>query len=684
MAALQPPLDALRQRALFAAPAFLGAALLFVVQPMLAKWILPAVGGSPSTWTACALFFQTLLLAGYAYAHWISGRLSLRRQVATHGGLLAAAVLVLVLVPGSRSPELSSGTPALAIPWLLLKRVGLPYLMLASSAPLLQHWALRGLGREAAWLYALSNAGSLGGLLAHPFLLEPALSLGAELSAWRLAFGAFGASMAVALIWLWRRDPALPGDARARAAPRPPPALWLRWLGWACVPSVMLLAITQHITLDIAPMPLLWLLPLSLYLLSFVIAFGVWRSAWRGPVLAAWIVGAVALGIDALGQASVPPRARLAGALLALFAACLLCHAELARTRPDPRRLTGFYLVVTAGGALGGALVSLAAPWLFADYYELEVGAILVFVVLCFALGSPGHAPWRRLERLGLFLGAGLAVPILASAVLARARPEGRQGRVLERSRSFLGPLRVVDLPRGRVLTHGHIQHGLQLADPALRRVPTLYFGAGTGVARVLEAGAAGRARRIGVIGLGAGTLASYAHLGDELRFYELDPRVAAIARRDFSFLADSAARVTTVLGDARISLDGEAPQAFDVLVLDAFSSDSVPVHLLTREAFAVYARHLSPDAVLAAHISNRFLALDRVVRASARANGFACVVVETATDSTRHVSHATWALVARDATLLESLASGLPVQTASGREVLWTDARASLFSILR
>ncbi len=671
-----------RTSALFGVPTFLGAALLFVVQPMLGKWLLPAVGGSPSTWTACLLFFQTLLLAGYAYAHFITRRFAPRQQLTLHAFLVVAAAVVLVITPVDRSPVLAAGEPALTIPWALLRAVGLPYLVLASSAPLLQAWAALALQREAHWLYALSNAGSVVGLLAHPFVLEPVLSLHAERSAWRALFWIFGASTVLTLARLWRLEPSVATPESAAPAPPPIPAQRSRWLVLAFVPSVLLLSATQHLTVDIAPMPLLWVVPLLIYLLSFVVAFSVWKRAWRGPLLVAWVVGAAALGVNAFAQAAAPLPTQLAGTLIALGSACLLCHGELAGARPDRRGLTGYYLVIASGGALGGVFVSLVAPLVFSDYYELELGAVLVFAVLFFAPRT--GAEWTPFERRALLLGSALAVPLLAASVLVRALPPKRQGVVVERSRSFLGPLRVVDAAAGRVLTHGRIQHGLQLQDPALRRTPTLYFGVGTGIARVMEAGPRERARRMAVLGLGIGTLASYGRPGDTLRFYELDPRVIDLARRDFTFLADSAAEISTTLGDGRLALERESPRGFDVLVLDAFASDSVPVHLLTREAFAIYLRHLAPDGVLVANLSNRFLSLDRVVRASARASGLACAVVKTNTDAAHHVVRAEWALMARDPQALASLALGLPLSEASGPEVLWTDDRASIVPIMR
>jgi hypothetical protein len=365
--------------------------------------------------------------------------------------------------------------------------------------------------------------------------------------------------------------------------------------------------------------------------------------------------------------------------LLLLFAGALLCHDSLWASRPAPDRLTGFYLVIALGGVLGGVAVSWIAPLVFDDYYELEL-SVLVLYALLMALARG----FSRVQRQALFLGMGIVVPLLSAALIMRAGGETRQGVIVQRMRGFLGPLRVTQLPEGRVLTHGRIRHGMQLSAAGMRDQPTMYFGPGTALAQVMLQHHAQRPRRIAVLGLGVGTIAAYGKAGDLLRFYELDANVVTLARRDFTFLRDSRARVEMVLGDGRLSLAHERAQGFDVLALDAFSSDSVPVHLLTREAFGTYAKHLAADGVLLANVSNRHLQVERVVRASAKAAGLACSIVETLADPEHFVSRVRWAVMARDPHQLARLLQGAPLFSERGPDVLWTDARASLWSIWR
>lgn len=663
-----------------ALPAFVGAALLFVVEPMLAKWLLPTLGGNPATWSACVASFQLLVLAAYAYANELARR-SPRTQAAVHWGVLAVAVFA-----GMSATSVVSAAPsvpsAISVSWLLLRRVGVPFFALAATTPLLSHWA--GLERRPAHaLYAVSNGGALLGLLGYPFLVEPFWDVGAELRAWAVAFFLFAVTMVPSCVRALRAPVEISPLAPRELRDAPSFAERARWLVYSFVPSVMLLAATNHITVDVAATPLLWVVPLAVYLGSFIVAFGAWRPSWRGPVLVAWVVGALGLATNAYSQGATALYRQVGATLLALAAAAVACHCELAHDRPRPARLTSYYLTIAVGGALGGAFVSFVAPLVFADYYELELGAVATFAVLVVAARAGARDPWTRRQRLALFLGCGLCLPLLLVGLLVRLSPALRDGTVVEKRRSFLGSLRVVDVPGGRLLTHGRIQHGMQLRDPAFRRTPTMYFGAGTALERAMTTGA-DRPRRIGVVGLGVGTIAAYGKPGDRLRFYELDPNVVDIARRDFTFLADSAATVDVVVGDGRLSLSREHAAAFDVLVLDAFASDAVPVHLVTREAFALYARVLVPDGLLLVNVSNRHLAVDRVVRGSARANGFASVFVETATNAGEHVSHVEWAVAARDRELLARVLGATPNVVPKSPDVLWTDTRASVLSILR
>jgi SAM-dependent methyltransferase len=657
--------------------------LLFLAQPLLAKWLLPRFGGSPSTWTACMLFFQLMLLAGYAYAHGLARLRAARLQFVVHA---LFALIALGWALGSRVlPELTDSglDPSLRIPALLLWQAGPPFLLISSTAPLLQRWAALLGAAEPHRLYAISNAGSLLALIAYPCCIEAALPVDQSYALWCFGLAAFAlAVIACALVGYFRAPSALQPMAATRHTPL---SDGLYWAFCACVPSVFLLAVTNHISVDIAVTPALWLLPLGIYLLSFIAAFGGMAEAARGLLLLLFVLVSLGLAWNAFAEGSATLASQLGFSLAGLGLGSLLCHAALVRARPAPERLTAFYLWIAAGGALGGAFVSLFAARVFDDYYELELATLFTYSVLWLdsrreARDAPGTAARRRL----LWLGFAMCLPLLSTALIMRTRVEGRTGRVLERRRSFLGALRVSEFGFGRILTHGRIRHGMQLSDSALHDLPTMYFGQGTALARVLEQHAHGRARSIGVVGLGVGTIAAYGGEHDRLRFYELDPNVLDIAQHWFSFLKDSRAQSEFALGDGRLLLQHEPSHHFDILVLDAFASDAVPVHLLTREAFAIYLRQLAPDGVLLANVSNRHLAVDRVVRASARASGLACQVVETQADAKRFVSKVRWAIMARDTQQLSKLLDGLPLAAPSGSDVAWTDARASLWSILR
>ncbi len=664
---------------LLAVPVFASAWLLLAIEPMLAKLLLPTLGGSPATWAACMVAFQLLLLGGYLYAHLGARYLDVRRQAALHLALLVAAAVLLFQSRLGAVPELGSLPWALAVPWLVVRRIGLPYLALASTAPVLARFAVP-LGRASGALYAVSNAGALLGLLAYPFVLERFVALPVQLALWAAGFLLFGLSVLPACVAATRAASGL----RVGAGSALPWRRRVHWLACAFVPSAMLLAVTNYITIDVAATPLLWVVPLALYLTSFIVAFSALNVALRGGALVMWVVGSLWLSRNAFGQGAVPLLEQVAAALLALFGTSLLCHGELARNRPDDAEPTGYYLLLASGGVLGGAFVSLLAPLVFSDFYELEVASLATFLLLLAAVRRRDAGAFSRQSRLLVYLGCGVCLPLLAGEVWIRNARSGHAGRIVERRRGFLGPLRVVDVADGRVLTHGRIQHGMQLRAPEQRRTPTMYFGAGTGVQRVLDGLRLERPRRLGVVGLGVGTLASYGRRGDSLRFFELDPNVVELARRDFTFLADSAASITIVPGDGRLGLGHEPAHAFDVLVLDAFSSDAVPVHLLTRQAFELYAQKLAPDGVLLANVSNRHLAVDRVVRASARSVGLSCAVVETRAHALGHVVHVVWAVMARDEAQVTRLLGDLPAVPDNEPELLWTDSRASLLSVLR
>lgn len=671
---------------------FSGAFLLFAVQPMLAKWLLPALGGSPATWVTCMLFFQTLLVGGYGVAH-VATRPGLSRV-----GYWAFVVLAIGAVVWNRAlpptaaesvrPGEFESHPVRELLAVLATHAGLPYLLLSTVAPLVQYWSAAAAKQSVFRLYAVSNIGSFAALLAYPTLIEPALPLPVQWTAWSWATAALG----VGLIALGSgARPAIastPAGASARGVQR------IRWVAFAFVPSVFLLATTSYLTTDIAAVPLLWVVPLALYLLTFVAAFGGAGPRTFRNTLGLFVFASVGSCWNAFAQGTASLAQQLGLSLTTLTCGALLCHMKLVRARPGLERLTEYYVWIAVGGALGGFFVAVLAPLLFNDAYELELALLATYVVLLGrepALEDEPSSdavevgrPRRSGQQALLWLGLGICAPVLCSNVWLRAHGGGRDGYVLDRKRSFLGSLRVTQLDVGRSLTHGRIRHGLQLSDPELRRLPTMYFGEGTAVARAFERHHTEGPRSIGVIGLGAGTLAAYGRSSDRIKFYELDPLVVGAARRWFTFLHDSPAQIEIGVGDGRLGLQRDAGARFDILVLDAFTSDAVPVHLLTLEAFRLYRARLAPDGVLLLNVSNRHLAVDRVVRGAARTLGLACSVIETEANRDRYVSKVRWVVVMSHRTQLDRLLAGMEHSSERTPDVVWTDVHAGLWSVLR
>ncbi len=677
------------------------ALLLFEVQPIISKFILPWFGGSPAVWTTCMVFFQTVLFAGYAYAHLSEKYLRPRTQALVHVGLLAAAIWMLPIGP-DLSWKLAAGTsPTWRILCLLTVSVGLPYFVLSATGPLVQAWFCRSFPDRSPYrLYAVSNFGSLLALVAYPFYVEAHFAVGRQAAIWATGFLFFAALCAVGACCA-----ALVGRAAGAAPDRPDDSqgdstrLTPRWpdrLAWLALPalaSMMLLATTNHVCQDVAVMPFLWVAPLALYLLSFIICFDHPRWYVRKLFAPAALVSLMSVGVvDQLitGGAGVAFSfgQEIALHFTALFCLCMVCHGELVRLRPDPRFLTSFYLLISAGGALGGLLVSLVAPLVFSTFLEwrlaLVVGCLLAAWVL---LAGQQQSFFRR--RFALIAPSLLLVFAGMSCV-----PKFHAARQHERfatARNFYGVISVqerdIDDPARHTINFysGRIAHGLQFVDPLKRNEPTAYYGRAAGVGRLMTALADRRDLRVGVVGLGVGTLAAYAQPGQYFRFYELNADVLKFAREHFSFLSDCRARQETVLGDARLSLEREAPQDFDVLVLDAFSGDAIPAHLLTREAFDIYLRHLRPGAVVAVHISNRYLDLSPVIAALADEFGLALRRVVSAADPATQQFPADWILLLRDRAALAAIA--IPPdseQPASGKKLLWTDDHSNLFEILK
>jgi hypothetical protein len=606
----------------FAIAIFFGAFLLFSVQPMMGKFILPWFGGGTAVWSACMLFFQILLLAGYAYAHFSARWLRPRTQAVAHVALVCIALFFLPILPNARWQPDPSADPTLSILLLLAATVGLPYFVLSATGPLMQHWfSLAKPGTSPYPLYALSNAGSLLALAAYPFLLEPLFARKTQAFIWSFGLGLFAVSAATCALLLWRARPAT-AVAEAPTASKdetvPDAGTKLLWLLLPACASALMLAITNKLCLDMTVMPFLWVLPLALYLLTFIWSFaGAYTRRLHGVAL-------VPLLLVVCYVLYSPPDELLLQVpvfAFALFYCCLVCHGELYKLRPAPRHLTAFYLMIATGGALGGIFVAVVAPLIFHDYYELQWSLAAVPVLMAVIHWREGGRIKIEKRSFALWQAAAAACAVIALLFWGQVKLVGRER--IAAFRNFYGVLKLIEMAPGTLhealgLRCGTTLHGFQVKQRGLEDVPTGYYHERSGIGLVMQLFSGEQDRRTGVVGLGTGTLAAYGRSNDVMRFYEINPMDIQLAKERFSFLSRSKARIETVPGDARLSMERETPQSYDVLVLDAFNSDAVPVHLLTREAFQIYDRHLKPDGVIAVHISSKHLNLEPVLEGMA------------------------------------------------------------------
>ncbi|MDM0115566.1 fused MFS/spermidine synthase [Variovorax sp. J22R133] len=674
-------------RFLFAGTIFTSAFLLFLVQPLIAKQILPWFGGSAAVWSICMVFFQVVLLAGYAYSDAVTRRLNARMQARVHVALLLASLAFLPIVTSARWKPVGSEDPTLWILGLLVGTIGLPYFLLSTTGPLVQSWLSRTpWGAQVYRYFSLSNLASLASLLSYPVLIEPHSTLLQQARGWSWAFAAF-VVLCIGTTLYAARQGASPAatttkpdePAASPAAPAPRVSDYLLWLGLPALGSWLLLAVTNHITQNVAAIPFLWVLPLSVYLLTFVLSFESdrwYRRAFFVPATAAMLV-LCAFGLqDNLG---FDVKTALPIYVTGLFVLCMFFHGEMARMRPAAKYLTRFYLMLSLGGAIGGVTVGLIAPHVLPAYYELGVGLVL---------SALAGAAVMRGRRFGLIGGTALAA-CCAWFLALQVRSDTSDAR--EMMRSFYGTLITLDARRDdpatavRQMYHGSVKHGEQFLAPAKRRQPTSYYGESSGIGLALAA-APERARRVGLIGLGAGTLAVYGRKGDVYRVYEINPQVFELADTEFTFLKDSPAKIDRVLGDARLALEREEPQQFDVLAVDAFSGDSVPIHLITAEAMEVYLRHMQPDGVIAFHVTNRFLALAPVVQSIAQAQGLHAVLVHDEAEHNDALRRTDWVLVSRTAASLDREAirrASVPFTPIEGLHA-WTDDFNNLFGVLK
>ena len=693
----------------YATSIFLGAFLLFQVQPIIAKHILPWFGGTPAVWTTCMVFFQLLLLAGYAYAHLVISRLKPRTQAIVHGGLLLASVGLLAvltsvwgvpIIPSASLRPPDASLPIWRIIQLLAMSVGLPYLILSTTSPLMQAWFSRTHpGVSPYRLYTLSNIGSFLALISYPLVFEPAFTVQMQGALWSGAFVLFVLAYGYCALQVWRLNPEDPCETPGEEASCPPPPTlrtkWL-WVGLPALASTMLLAATNQMCQAVAVVPFLWVLPLSLYLLSFIICFDNERWYVRRVFLPLLLLAAPA-AMYAMGhQNDILVLLQIAIHALALFVCCMVCHGELVAMKPHPRYLTGFYLAISIGGALGGVFVAILAPQIFNDFWEYPLSLFLCWLL---GIGVLMRRP-KVWPVYGVHVGRALLIPSICVPFVAGFMFHKDEAKKLGVSRNFYGVCWVGDWNAEQpewhqhILYHGKIIHGYQFQAPDKQQMPCSYFhpDGGVGLAfRYHPRRLAGEGLKIGVLGLGVGGIAAYAEAPDTIRYYEINPDVIYLARDAgyFTYLTGCRGKVETVLGDARISLERElksGSQQFDVLVMDAFSGDTVPAHLLTKEAFEVYLKHLrGPDGVIIVNVTNRFLNLPPVVYEAAKELGLDVVQIHKDGDSNTYAT-ADFMLLTRPGSYLRSpqIAARAEKRDDTKHVRLWTDDFHNMFQILR
>lgn len=754
-------------RILFSATALVGAFLLFLVEPMFARMLLPFLGGAPAVWNTCLVFYQCALLAGYMYAHGVS-RQSPRRQVGLQALLLLLGAIALpIAIHGPGTPPASSNPIGWVLAILLLS-LGLPFTVLATTGPLLQRWftlSRRSADESPYSLFAASNIGSFVALFGYPIVVEPNLQLHTQSVWWTGGYATYAVLLMACAVLTWRANgagahlisrpaplspaPAAP-ERRAKRATRdtagpavaaaPEDDVWadrLRWLGLAAVPASLMMSVTTFISTDVASIPLLWMMPLAIYLLTFVLAFA--ERRWYPARLVTWLFPVAVVLI--VGLVIAPPVFPLP--MIALHLSCfaiiaLACHAELARQRPDTTRLTEFYLWLSAGGAIGGLLNALVAPLVFVNPFEYPLAALSACLLFP-RLGSDTLPQTRTRTALGLVLTvlpvllvvamlsgvqrfnaqipndtftryALIVGPPLAAAFLSRRRPlhmgialamvavaggfirfDNRVPIHLERS--FFGVHRVVFSGRERVLLSGTTNHGAQSVNAALKCEPLTYYSRGGPIGQLFDSLKGGaKLSHIGVVGLGTASMAAYAAPDQQWTFFEINPAVERLARDPeyFTYLRDCAPQAKVVIGDARLMLASQPAETFNVLVLDAFSSDSIPVHLMTREAMQLYVRKLAPGGLLAVHISNRYLELGPVVGATARAAGLTSIVQLHVPTSEQlavssEISLSRWVLMARNERDFGSLPNSGQWHTLDDETgPVWTDDYSNVVGVMR
>ena len=680
---------------LFTAVVFVSAFLLFQIQPMISKAILPWFGGAPGVWSTCLLFFQTVLFAGYAWAHGLTRWVPPHGQAIIHSVLILVAVFLLTVIPEPSWKPSTGDDPIVYILTILGATIGLPYFLLSATGPLLQRWfSLVYSDRSPYRLYAVSNAGSLIALLSYPFVFEPAMNLDSQARGWTGGFWLYlfltvccglilprtAASTPGTRLPQSKQDSANSDNSHLVSGKRFLPCFLL-----AVTASSSLLAVTNTVCQDVAVIPFLWVAPLSLYLLSFILCFDGEHWYRRVPIAIVTCVLVAIICWSLMFQSIDSLLLQIGLYFTLLFAVCMMCHGEIARRRPPPEHLTSYYLTLSAGGACGGLFVALVAPILFPDFWEFHI-CLLASVVVAVCVISD-QQKWLTSDHRPPLTGIAASIVLVVLVGTLFIESFSRYRSTVSTTRNFYGVLKVEidDVSDSIVLRHGHIVHGLQVRGLGGRNRPTTYYTRRTGVGRAVEHQQSKKpAVRIGVVGLGAGTLAAWGRRGDLLRFYEINEQVIEQAQEHFSFLNHTAAEVQIVTGDARLSLESERPQKFDLLVLDAFSGDAVPTHLLTREAFEGYQRHLATDGVIAVHTSNLYFNLRPVV--DALANQFAMSSTTIFVPEIRPPLNPSseWVLMSKDASILNDKIFHKEALPPQSHRVLWTDSFSNLFDVLR
>lgn len=683
---------------LYAVTIFCSAFLLFLVQPIIAKQILPWFGGTAAVWTTCLVFFQTTLLAGYFYTDWTTRKLTPRSQAVLHGVLMVVCIVLLPIIPDAGWKPGGDESPSLRIILLLAATIGLPYFLLSTTSPLIQAWFARTYPDASPYrLFALSNLASMLALLGYPLLLEPTISTQQQAIWWSVGFGVF-ALLCMTSAWFTLKNAHRvvgveggpvsvtgPGPA-TDYEPAPGFGLKLTWVALAALGSVLLLAISNHLTQNISSIPLLWVVPLALYLLTFILCFDGkgWYPRtlylpWLGVALIAmgWMLADKDMHFELYWQIGIFS--------VGLFVACMFCHGELVNLKPSPRYLTTFYVMVSLGGALGSVLVGLLAPLVLPAYFELEIALV--------AIGAMAVYLMRR--QRWFYLGPAIVVTLITANAGGYAIYQFADN-VMVMTRNFYGTLRVreygqpTDATYHRTLVHGGILHGEQYMQPQYKAAATTYYKTTSGIGRTLllkQQLLIATPIKVGIIGLGTGTIATYGRGGDTYRFYDINPEVVTIARRDFTYLGDSAATIEIALGDARLNLEREPEQKFDVLAVDAFSSDSIPVHLITLEAVQIYMKHMKEDGVIAFHVSNRFLDLKPVVEQIAnKLSLHTAWVHEIAKDDDTDRTVSDWVLLTKDRPFLlrDQILDSTYIITPQPGWRLWTDDYNNLLQVLK